>query len=179
MRTIPIKVNQSCTCYTTMIGWESGDTKERVASLHEYTDPELCVRASCVVFHSLSVSPGVFEFRESEMKVRESLRKAILTIKRTGGTDGPVSLRLRTVDGTAIQTQDYKPLSKVIHFNPGEQEKTCEIDIIDDDIPEGVKQFRVGLFDPTHGAVLGPNSIANIVIMDDDSKYEFISNFRL
>ncbi|GFR00442.1 g-protein coupled receptor 98 [Trichonephila clavata] len=140
-----------------------------VVAMFDDHDPSINSSTSITIINSLSGSPGVFEFRESQMTVRESLRKAILTIKRTGGTDGPVSLRLRTVDGTALQTQDYKPISKVIHFNAGEQEKTCEIDIIDDNIPEGLKQFRVGLFDPTNGAILGPNSIVNVIIMDDDT----------
>ncbi|GFS78823.1 adhesion G-protein coupled receptor V1, partial [Nephila pilipes] len=127
------------------------------------------IRTATVKIEDDDDSPGVFEFKATRVTVREGLRTVTLVIKRSGGTDGPVTLRLRTVDGTAKQRQDYIPISEFISFNAGEREKTFHIKIIDDNIPEGHKQFKVGLFDPTNGAILGQNSIVTVVILDDDT----------
>ncbi|GBM76405.1 G-protein coupled receptor 98 [Araneus ventricosus] len=116
-------------------------------------------------------NPGVFEFRESQVSVREGSARVSLTIIRTDGTDGSVSLRLRTVDGSARLGEDYTLRSKVISFSDGEREKTVDIDIIDDNIREGPEHFKIGLFDPTNGAILGPNSIFAVTILDDDGEF--------
>ncbi|CAL1293441.1 unnamed protein product [Larinioides sclopetarius] len=117
-------------------------------------------------------NPGVFQFRENQLSVREGSARVSMTIIRSDGTDGSVSLRLRAVDGSARLGEDYTIRSSVISFGDGEREKSVDIDIIDDNIREGAEHFKIGLFDPTNGAILGQNSIFAVTILDDDGFVE-------
>ncbi|KAF8770072.1 Adhesion G-protein coupled receptor V1 like protein [Argiope bruennichi] len=100
-------------------------------------------------------NPGKFEFRETRTSVHEGSGRVTLTILRTDGSDGFVSLQLRAIDGSARQEQDYRLRSTTINFSNGETEKTVDIVIIDDNIREGDEHFKVGLFDPSNSAIIG------------------------
>ncbi|XP_055951404.1 adhesion G-protein coupled receptor V1-like [Argiope bruennichi] len=114
--------------------------------------------------------PGKFEFRETRTSVHEGSGRVTLTILRTDGSDGFVSLQLRAIDGSARQEQDYRLRSTAINFSNGETEKTVDIVIIDDNIREGDEHFKVGLFDPSNSAIIGQKSIFEVIILDDDER---------
>ncbi|GIX94935.1 adhesion G-protein coupled receptor V1 [Caerostris darwini] len=120
-------------------------------------------------------NPGVFEFREVQTSVRESSGMVSITIMRTEGEDGPVTLRLQAQDATAKMGQDYNLRDTFVRFGDGDKEKTVQVDIVDDNIPEGRESFQLGLFDPTSGAQLGRNTVFTVTIVDDDKFVDQLS----
>jgi solute carrier family 8 (sodium/calcium exchanger) len=112
----------------------------------------------------------------------ESCGSLLLTVIRAGGdVNNTVYVDFKTEDGTAKSGEDYERTEGTLCFKPGETVKTISVAIIDDDIFEEDEHFTVRLsnirlagsdgkpesYDGPAG-VLGPNSTAEIVILDDD-----------
>ena len=57
-----------------------------------------------------------------------------MTILRTNGADGKVSIGWKTEDMTAISGRDYQGGDGVITFEHGETSKVLEIPITDDEV---------------------------------------------
>jgi len=99
--------------------------------------------------------PGVFKFSTEQMQIRESPDdpKEHVDIVRTKGTCGAVSCKWRTEDDSAVAGFDYKATSGVLHFAPGEGQKSIEFEILPRG--RGVKtgQFRL-IIDSASGGAL-------------------------
>lgn len=113
-------------------------------------------------------SAGVLEFEYTSAYALESEGTAYLTIKRTGGSAGEVSVQYTTSDGSASSWSDYSAVTDVITFADGETSKEIVVPISNDSDMEGDEDFYVSLSNPTGGATLGPGSAANVTIGDDD-----------
>ncbi|CAD7941387.1 unnamed protein product [Amoebophrya sp. A120] len=104
--------------------------------------------------------------------ILESGQKINMAVKRTI-TEGTLSIRYATRDGTATAGEDFVHIEGTLTFNPGEAEKTVTVEIIDDDIYEGDELFYVDLSEAS-----GPPGVtveipkleetATITIIDDD-----------
>ncbi|KAJ7353938.1 hypothetical protein OS493_031078 [Desmophyllum pertusum] len=117
-------------------------------------------------------SPGVFQFRESEIRVSESASPVVIVIENIGNTTQSAILRVSTAGGTATTNQDYVGLSnQQVTFTSGDGVKEVSTPIIDDDEVEGNESFVVHLElqDPSNpSATLGPKSNVTIIIVDND-----------
>ena len=73
-----------------------------------------------------------------------------LTIHRDGSTDSQVSVKVRTVDGTAIaRALDYVTMKmEEIVFSIGQMEQSITVSTLEDDIPETNEVFYLELYDP-------------------------------
>ena len=60
------------------------------------------------------------------------LASLTVTVLRTGGTAGNLTVDYATADGTAIAGQDYTSTSGTLTFSAGETSKTIQIPILDD-----------------------------------------------
>lgn len=78
-----------------------------------------------------------------------------------------VTVDFATVDGTAVDPDDYTDTLDTVTFDPGETTKTITIDVVDDDLDEPNETFDVELSDPTN-ATLGASSTGTGTILDDD-----------
>lgn len=80
----------------------------------------------------------------------------------------------RTVDISAVAGSDYKPQTGEIIFGDGETKKTISIEIINDQVREGIKIFQIQLMTlhPQLGQVnlrtLGSTLTTVVSIIDDD-----------
>ena len=75
--------------------------------------------------------------------------EAILNVVRTGATNGTVSVRYTTVDGTAKAGRDYIAVQGTNVFGPGVTNQTIRIPITNDLVfPEGNRVFSVQLMNP-------------------------------
>uniref|UniRef100_A0A1I8J347 Cadherin domain-containing protein n=1 Tax=Macrostomum lignano TaxID=282301 RepID=A0A1I8J347_9PLAT len=101
------------------------------------------------------------------LSVNETRQKILLTVLRTMGTFGTVSVFYYSQLVTA-QSTDFDIQPSTLVFNPGETEKTIEVLILDDDIPESDEAFQVVLGNPTNGLLLGTPSVAVITILSND-----------
>ena len=66
--------------------------------------------------------------------LKESTGTAQVTVTRTNGADGKVSVQWKSEDMTAIEGRDYKGREGTITFEHGEIKKFIEIPIIDDHV---------------------------------------------
>uniref|UniRef100_A0A914QE82 Calx-beta domain-containing protein n=1 Tax=Panagrolaimus davidi TaxID=227884 RepID=A0A914QE82_9BILA len=97
-----------------------------------------------------------------------------------------VSVHYKTVADTAQEDDDFIPVEGDLIFKPGETTKHIEIGIIDNDVYEEDEQFHVRLSNikavcdtneqQTIKAELGLNSLATVLIIDDDHGGAFTFN---
>jgi hypothetical protein len=94
---------------------------------------------------------------------------AIVTITRSNGNFGDVSVDFATTDGDAISGIDYESISSSILFADGEVSKTVTIPIMDDIVVEQDETINLVLSNASGGAVLGGQNTAALTIVDNDS----------
>ncbi len=98
----------------------------------------------------------------------ESAGRALATVERTGGSDGPAGVTLSTVAGTATAGADYRGVARRLSWADGEEgQRTVEIELLDDALLEGDETVSVVLGSPA-GAALGSPSQLELRILDDD-----------
>jgi hypothetical protein len=113
-------------------------------------------------------SPGTLQFSSATYSVNEGGGTATITVPRTGGSTGAVSVDYATSDGTATSGVDYTTTSGTLNWADGDSaSKTFNIPIIDDSDIEGSETVNLSLSNPTGGAILGTNA-AVLTIADND-----------
>ncbi|MCP4593020.1 MAG: hypothetical protein GY842_19985 [bacterium] len=114
--------------------------------------------------------PGSLQFAEAVYTVLETEAVALITVTRTAGTFGSVSVSYSTGDGTAIDGQDYTASVGVLTWAAGDgTTKSFAVPILDDVAIEGTETVLLELSTPTGGAVLGEPSSAVLQIIDDEA----------
>ena len=114
-------------------------------------------------------SAGTIQFDPAAYTVDETSGTVNLTVTRTGGVDGVVTVDYQTADGTAVAGSDYvAAASTTITFASGDAaSQTISVALIDDSTVEFVERFTVGLSNPTGGA-LGTATTATVTVTDYD-----------
>jgi YVTN family beta-propeller protein len=116
-----------------------------------------------------SVHPGALQLTASAFAVDESAGTASVGIARVGGSDGAVTVTLRSTDGTATAGQDYRVVSSTVSWPAGDStEKTVLVEILNDTDFEPDQTLTLSLSAPTGGATLGALTTATLTIRDDD-----------
>lgn len=111
---------------------------------------------------------GRVQFSAPTFEVNENAGNASITLTRTDGTDGAVSVRVASRDGTAT-VADYTAVATTVTFNDGDAAtKTVLVPIIDDSSVEPSETLYLTLTTPTGGVGLGSTSETLLTIVDDD-----------
>ena len=111
---------------------------------------------------------GSVQFSVSSITAIEDVGSLSVTVLRTGGAAGSLTVDYATVDGTAIGGQDYTAASGTLTFNVGETSKTIQIPIVDDATTEPDENFTVVLRNtPTLEALGAPSTL--LVTLQDHS----------
>ncbi|PSB14360.1 hypothetical protein C7B76_16520 [filamentous cyanobacterium CCP2] len=113
-------------------------------------------------------TPGTIQFGSSTYTVNEDAGTIDLTLTRTSGSDGAVSVTVNHTGGTATNSDDFNFASTVVNFADGETEKTVSVAILDDAIVEGDETATFELSSPTGGASLGALDTSTLTIVDND-----------
>jgi hypothetical protein len=112
--------------------------------------------------------PGDLQFANAIYSQAENGGLVTVTVSRSGGNAGAVTVDYATIDGTAAAGSDYQATSGAISFADGEVSQTITITLIDDLVYEGNETFSLQLSNPTGGALLGmPTSVA-VTVVDDE-----------
>lgn len=115
--------------------------------------------------------PGVIQFSNSSFSINENgTPVSAVTLNRTGGSDGAVSIRINLSNGTAVAGSDYNNNPITVNFANGETSKTVTIPIVDDSILESAETINLSLSNPTGGASIGSQNSAIVNIIDNDFK---------
>eukprot|EP00913_Durusdinium_trenchii_P008430 g7916.t1 len=122
----------------------------------------------------------VFNFLMMSVACMENCGKVEVVVTRSGLLDCMATVGYRTKDGTATSVEDFKPTEGKLSFNPGEEQKSFEVEIVDDDRCEDQEEFYIELLEPKvhkngdggkdsiRFAILGDNAITTIKIIDKD-----------
>lgn len=123
--------------------------------------------------------PGVLGFAVTNFSYAENVGLASVTVVRTNGSLGGVSVGFATVDGggTATTGADYLSTNGTLTFADGEESKTFAVRLIDDGTVEASETVALRLFNATGGATLGlTNSLLTIVDDDAFGTFQFSTN---
>jgi hypothetical protein len=120
--------------------------------------------------------PGTLQFDMATYMVNEAAGTLTVTVTRTGGSDGTVSVDYATVaGGTATGGAvcgagvDYVNAMGTLTFGNGVTSQTFNITICNDTLDETDETINLMLSNVMGGATIGTQSTAVVTILDDDA----------
>jgi hypothetical protein len=124
---------------------------------------------------------GQFQFDATSYRANETDGSATITVTRSAGSDGAVSVKYATSDGSAHAPTDYGATSGTLTFAAGETSKHFTVPIFDDGGSEEDGTVNLTLSGPTGGATLGPQSTATLTIAEPNAgQFQFAAdNYRV
>lgn len=129
-------------------------------------------------YDSFVSKPGAFGLDSSLIAAREGAgASAIVTVLRSGGSDGTVSIDYKLNQGTALAGSDYQTSTGTLVFAPGVIRQTISIPLVNDAIVESPETFNVVIENPKGGASLLAPRTGTITITDDDLVLPNYSSF--
>lgn len=115
------------------------------------------------------VPAGIVQFSAATANVAENAGTVTLTITRTAGSDGAITVGFTTSDGTGKAGIDYTATTGTVTFAAGETSKTFTVAIRDNGRADGSRTFNVTLTTLTGGAAFGVTTAAVVTITDNDA----------
>jgi uncharacterized repeat protein (TIGR01451 family) len=113
--------------------------------------------------------PGTLQFGSTLELVPENSGSITLTVYRTTGDQGAVTVDYSTSDYTAVAGVNYVASSGTISFADGQTSATITIPVLNDGIVDGPNDgFFVTLSNATGGAVLGTPTVIGVVVTNTD-----------
>ena len=122
-----------------------------------------------------NLAGGNVQFSVSSIQVIEDIGVLSVTVLRTGGASGTLTVDFATADGTAVAGQDYTSTSGTLTFNGGETSKTILIPIADDAPTEPNETFTVAL-QASNLETLGAPSKLTVTLQDRTTVPNLIIN---
>jgi hypothetical protein len=115
------------------------------------------------------IGTGVISFSDSQFSVNEDGTPITqVTLTRTEGSTGEVSVTLNLSDGTATAGSDYDATPITVTFADGETTKIVTIPIVNDTSSEPNETINLTLSNPTNGATLGTQTTSSLTVIDND-----------
>src|SRR5439155_26238904 len=111
---------------------------------------------------------GQVQFSANSYQGSETDGSVTITVVRSGGSEGNVSVDYSTSGGTASSRSNYTPAFGTLHFIPGEVSKSFRVLITDDQIANADKTVNLVLSNPAGGVTLGSQSTATLAIKEND-----------
>lgn len=132
--------------------------------------------ASRFTYAAPSAGPGRLGFSALAYSAREGTT-ANVTITRSGGSDGAVSVTVNSSGGSATQGADYTGLPLTVTLAAGETSKTITLPISDDVLIEGNESAQLTLSNPTGGATLDNLASTTLTLLDNDGPQPGVFQF--
>ena len=112
---------------------------------------------------------GTLQLSSATYSTSEGAGSVTITVTRTGGSSGAVSVDYATADNTATAPSDYAATSGTLNWADGDTaSKTFSVSIVDDSTLELTEAFNVTLSNAST-ATLGSTNSASVSITDNDS----------
>ena len=109
---------------------------------------------------------GLVQFATAAYRVTESTPTATVTLTRTGGSAGPVSVELAL--DPPLSNRVGTPTPNPVVFGPGVMSRTVTIPILNNTVVDGNVDILLRLTNPLNGVALGALDTAKLTIVDDD-----------
>ncbi|WP_234111787.1 Calx-beta domain-containing protein [Chryseobacterium sp. R2A-55] len=123
-------------------------------------------RPNLQLVYSTPSGPGVLQFSSLNYAGTEGT-SATVTVMRTGGGDGAVSVDYATSDGTATAGSDYTATSGTLSWASGDSTpKTFNVALLTDAVADPGETVILTLSNATGGATLGATNPATLTITD-------------
>ena len=124
-------------------------------------------------------APGKLGFATTNYVFNEGDGNAYLTVLRTNGSSGAVSVSYQTVPGTAQPAVNYTTVNGTLTFGDGETSKVVAIPLIDNNLVQGPVSLSVVLSNPTGGAGLDVLTNSTLTILDNDVGVAFSTSTNI
>ena len=112
---------------------------------------------------------GALGFAAASYSDLEGVGLATVTVQRTAGSAGRVSVSYETTPGgSATSPDDYTAVSGTLTFEAGETVRSFSVPLADDAAAEPAETIALRLLAPAGGATLGVQSTAVLWVVDDD-----------
>ena len=123
-------------------------------------------------------SAGAISFATNLFSATEGLNaKAFLTVRRSLGSNGVVSVDYGVSGGSAVSGVNFIPVAGTIVFGDGDtQDKQIPIGVLDNGLADGDHTIRVWLANPLGGTLIGPYAEAALSIVDHDANIGLATN---
>src|ERR1019366_320120 len=119
-------------------------------------------------------APGNLFFAATNFTAKASDGVAYLTVLRTNGTSGSVSVNYSTVPGTALPGFNYVTTTGTLTFNDGDTNKTFTIPVVNNPVAQSAVSLTVNLSDPTGGAGLIAPTNTTLTIYNTNAVFAFV-----
>jgi len=120
-----------------------------------------------IVDDEMPPQPGEISFTSASYGVVEG-QNAVVSLQRTGGSDGSLTVELETLPGDATAGQDYVYTLTSITFADGQVGPIpVTIATVDDGTYESPESFQVEIREPGGKRAVGTPSTATVTITDD------------
>ncbi len=114
-----------------------------------------------------TASAGILQFSQTNYSVDEDSDDVTLTVSRTHGSQGAVTISYATQAGSAKAGSDYVATAGLLNWNDGEaNNKNITVPIQSDSDAEDDETFMVNLTNPSGNASLGALPMASVTILD-------------
>jgi hypothetical protein len=124
----------------------------------------------CLQALQAPAAPGALQFSAPAYSAGEGAGTAIITVTRTGGSDGAVGVTYATSDGTATAGSDYTSAAGTLSWADGDAaSKSFAVAITIDGTAEINETVALALSAATGGATLGAPASTILTIVDDDA----------
>jgi uncharacterized delta-60 repeat protein len=100
------------------------------------------------------IAPGQFSFSTTNYTAYVSDGNVLITVVRTNGTSGTVTVAYNTVAGTALPGVNYYTTSGTLTFNPLDTSKTFAVPLVNDNNVQGPLNLSVVLSNPPGGTAM-------------------------
>jgi uncharacterized repeat protein (TIGR01451 family)/uncharacterized delta-60 repeat protein len=122
---------------------------------------------------SVNSAPGVLAFSQTNYTVSEGATNAVITITRTNGTAGTVSVTLTTSNLTAFAGVNYSNVTYVVTFADGETVQSVDIPVIQQTVAGPNVTVLLTLSNPQNGATIGGLAQETLTIVNDLENFSF------
>ena len=122
-----------------------------------------------IAIRDIAVVPSV-QFNAPLYAISEDGGSATITVTRTEGSLGTVTVAFAATGDSATAGSDFTPTSGTLTFGPNETSKTFAVTINNDSNAEGDEFVSLSLSTPTGGVVLGGPNTALLRINTSDQR---------
>lgn len=119
-------------------------------------------------------APGQLSFAATNYIASKGDGTASLTVVRTNGVSGTVTVGYYTVPGTAQPGVNYTAVSGTLTFNSGDTTKTISVPLVNNSLVQGTVSLSVALTNANGATLIAPTN-ATLSILDDNTGVAFVN----